>query len=149
MSQNMTPNRPYLIRAIYDWIVDNSLTPYLLADARQPEVVVPPGAEQDGKVVLNLSPTAIRDLELGNEYVMFNARFGGVAREVIVPVNAVLAVYAHENGQGMLFPQDEKGAISEDPPEKPDTADQGADNDPPKPPQPPKGGKRPSLKVVK
>ena len=100
----MTSNRPYLIRALYDWIADNNLTPYVLADARQPGVRVPPFAVKDGQVVLNLAMRAVANLELGNEHIRFSARFSGASHEVIVPVHAVLAIYAQENGQGMMFP---------------------------------------------
>lgn len=99
----MTSNRPYLIRAIYDWIVDNHQTPHLIVDARAPGVVVPPQAIRDGIVVLNISMTATGDLELGNDAIRFNARFSGVSRGVIVPVNAVLAIRSREHGLGMVF----------------------------------------------
>jgi stringent starvation protein B len=151
MSQAMTSNRPYLIRAIYDWVLDNQLTPYLLADAEHPAIQVPPGSEQDGKVVLNLSPTAIRDLNLGNEFVMFNARFGGVAQEVAVPVPAILAVYAQENGQGMLFPQEEANDQAT-PTEDSEEADNNSEEPTPpdnEPSPPAGGGGRGHLKVVK
>lgn len=99
----MTSNRPYLIRAIYDWIVDNHQTPHLIVDARLPGVVVPPQAVRDGIVVLNISMTATGDLELGNDAIRFNARFSGVSRGVIVPVGAVLAIRSREQGLGMVF----------------------------------------------
>jgi len=105
-TQDMTPNRPYLLRALYDWICDNGLTPYILADAQQPGVEIPPGSAKDGKVVLNISSSAVRGLQLGKETIEFNARFGGVPRNVRVPVSVVLAIYAQENGQGMLFPDE-------------------------------------------
>ena len=130
---DMTTNRPYLIRAIYEWIVDNNLTPHLLVDAEQEGVEVPDQFIQDGRIVLNIAPGAVRGLELGNEEIYFNARFGGNATGVIVPPHAVLGIYAKENGRGMLFPEEPEGASG-----------------PPKEPEPPKpGGKKPSLKVVK
>ncbi len=99
----MTPTKPYFIRALYDWIVDNNLTPYLLVDAQHEKCVVPRQFVRDGMIVLNLAPAAIRSLELGLEYVLFNARFGGVAQDVTVPVTAVKAIYAKENGKGLAF----------------------------------------------
>lgn len=100
----MTSNRPYLVRAMYDWICDNGLTPYLLVDARQSSVRVPAHAVKDGQVVLNVAVRAVSDLELGNDRIRFLARFGGVSQQVDVPLPAVLAIYAQENGQGMMFP---------------------------------------------
>lgn len=130
----MTSNRPYLIRALYEWLVDNDLTPYLLVDANRDEVHVPTRYVEEGRIVLNVSPGAVRDLSLGNDLVAFEARFGGSAFAISLPPDAVLGVYARENGKGMLFPDE---GVQEEP-------------EPPKPkdPTPPPGG-RPSLKVVK
>lgn len=129
----MTSNRPYLIRALYEWLVDNDLTPYLLVDANLDDVHVPSRYIEEGRIVLNVSPNAVRDLSLGNELIAFEARFGGAAFAISLPPEAVLGVYARENGKGMLFPDE--------------TVD---DPEPPAPdqPTPPTGGK-PSLKVVK
>lgn len=102
-SPSMTSSQPYLIRAIYDWIIDNELTPYLLVNAENDYAMIPREYVEDGKIVLNITPSAISDLQLGNDYIMFNARFSGKAMEVSVPVVAVLAIYARENGQGMMF----------------------------------------------
>ncbi|MEO8461028.1 MAG: ClpXP protease specificity-enhancing factor [Dokdonella sp.] len=102
----MSSNRPYLLRALYDWISDNDLTPYLLVDANVPGVRAPPGIAKDGRIVLNIVARAVTKLELGNEVVSFHARFGGVSQAVIVPMAAILAIYAQENGQGMMFPLD-------------------------------------------
>lgn len=132
----MTSNRPYLIRALYDWILDNGFTPHLLVDASVAGVVVPGQFVQDGKIVLNLTPSAVRNLALGNEEIRFGARFGGVAMEVRVPPLAVLGIYARENGRGMLFPDEAE------PQEEGRNAD--AEPDPPKSPR-----ERPSLKVIK
>lgn len=129
----MTSSRPYLIRAIYDWIVDNSFTPYLLVNAENDNAIIPREYVEDGKIVLNINPTAISNLQLGNDYIMFNARFSGKAMEVSIPVIAVLAIYAQENGQGMMF-------------------DENNNNFPPSSPEdtfPPKKSKKPQLKVVK
>lgn len=100
-STRMTSQRPYLLRAIYAWIVDNGMTPYLLVDAGRPGVGVPPGAIQDGKVVLNVADRAVAGLDMGNALITFTARFQGVSHAVRVPVDAVLMIYARETGQGM------------------------------------------------
>ncbi|ANB18404.1 ClpXP protease specificity-enhancing factor [Dokdonella koreensis] len=103
----MTSNRPYLLRALHEWISDNGLSPYLLVDAAHPGVRVPPGSAKDGKVVLNIAARAVNKLELGNEAIHFLARFNGVSQVVDVPMTAVLAIYAQENGQGMMFPAED------------------------------------------
>lgn len=121
---DMTSNRPYLIRALYEWICDNSLTPYLLVDATADGVRVPPQAVKDGRVVLNVAPRAVTKLELGDDVVSFQARFSGVAMLVLAPVEAVLAIYAMENGQGMLFPPMESEAET-DAADTGDAADDG------------------------
>lgn len=113
----MTSNRPYLLRALYEWIGDNSLTPYLLVDALGEGVRVPPGAAKDGRVVLNIAPRAVTQLDISNEHVRFMARFGGVSQQVYVPMAAVLAIYAQENGQGMMFSTD--NAPTDSPPDTP------------------------------
>jgi stringent starvation protein B len=134
-ASTMTSNRPYLVRALYEWISDNGLTPYLLVDATLPGVHVPPAAIKDGRVVLNVAARAVSGLELGNERVCFQARFGGVSHSVFLPVGAVLAIYAQENGQGMMFPPEPQPEQAEPPPEPPTAA-----------PPPRKG---PALRVVK
>lgn len=134
----MTSSRPYLIRAIYEWVVDNAQTPYLLVDAEDEAVQVPREFVQDGRIVLNVSPSAVEGLDMGNDYVSFSARFGGTPRDVFVPVHRVLAVYSRENGQGMMFAADDEP----EPPE-PDGGE------PPSPEKPTGGARRPSLKVVK
>ena len=101
---SMSSNRPYLVRAMYDWISDNGLTPYILVDAGAPGVNVPRSAIKDGRVVLNVAARAVAQLELGKEFVRFNARFSGVGQSVEVPMSGILAIYAQENGQGMMFP---------------------------------------------
>ena len=127
----ISSNRPYLIRALYEWLVDNDLTPHLLVDATKADVVVPTEFVEDGRIVLNVSPTAIQGLEMGNEWICFNARFSGSPMDVVVSPEAVLGIYARENGRGMLFP-DEDG---------------GGDSPPDNTPTPPRD--RPTLKVVK
>ena len=105
----MSSNRPYLLRAIYDWISDNQLTPYILVDAGTAGVRVPPQVIQNGQVVLNLATRAVANLDLGNDWISFQARFSGVSQAIQVPVQAVLALYAQENGQGMMFPAEGEG----------------------------------------
>lgn len=109
----MTSSRPYLIRALYEWILDNKCTPYVLVDANVDGVNVPEQYVKDGQIVLNIAPTAVVDLDVGNDTMRFNARFSGVATDVIVPVTAALGIYARENGQGMLFDHEQP---SEPPP---------------------------------
>lgn len=108
----MTSNRPYLLRAVHEWICDNGLTPHIVVDASKPGVEVPPQAVTDGRVVLNLAPRAVTRLEIGNDVITFTARFGGVSRAVSVPVAAVQAIYARENGQGMLLAEDVPGTTA-------------------------------------
>ena len=121
----MSPNRPYLIRAMYDWISDNGLTPYLLVDARHDGVQVPSSSVKDGQIVLNVAARAVSELDLGNERVRFLARFQGISQSVDVPVSAVMAIYAQENGQGMMFPADTASPPPAPAPEKPGPARRG------------------------
>ena len=99
----LTSSQPYLLRAIYEWIVDNSLTPYILVDASNDDVQVPRQYVENGKIVLNIAPRAVTNLELSNEQVLFDARFSGKPMQVMLPMRTVLAIYAKENGQGMVF----------------------------------------------
>ncbi|GMQ89564.1 MAG: ClpXP protease specificity-enhancing factor [Gammaproteobacteria bacterium] len=124
----MTSNRPYLIRAINEWLLDNQFTPHLLVNAGAPGVEVPNNFVQDGKIVLNIGPHAVEGLRITNEEVTFLARFSGVSQLISFPVSAVLGIYARENGRGMMFDADEN----------PEPDDSG-----------PKPDIRPSLKVVK
>ena len=103
----MTTTRPYLIRAINEWACENDLTPHLLVNALAEGVIVPTQFIKDGQIVLNISPSAAQNIELGNDWVLFNARFSGQAMNIEVPVNAVLAIYARENGQGIFFPEED------------------------------------------
>ncbi len=123
----MNSSRPYLIRAMYEWMVDSGMTPHLLVDASDAAVQVPRQHIEEGKIVLNIGPAAVQGLELGNAEVRFNARFGGAPMDVRVPVNRVLAIYTRENGQGMMFEPE--------------------DGPPPEPED--RGASRPRLKVVK
>jgi stringent starvation protein B len=111
-TSGMTSNRPYLLRAIYDWISDNGLTPYVLVDAVQPGVKVPSHVVKNGQVVLNLAMRAVAHLDLGNDRISFQARFSGVSQTINIPIAAVLALYAQENGQGMMFPADENEMLA-------------------------------------
>ena len=125
--QDMTTSRPYLLRAIYEWLVDNNLTPYLLVNAAATGVIVPEQYIEDGKIILNVNPSAVQELLLGNEAVSFSARFNGASMDLYVPIQAVLAVYARENGRGMVF-NDE---LDDPSPDDPD--DNGPEEKPKKP----------------
>ncbi|MEX0872838.1 MAG: ClpXP protease specificity-enhancing factor [Aquisalimonadaceae bacterium] len=136
----MTSSRPYLIKALYDWIVDNGLTPYLLVDASGEGLQAPMEYADNGRLVLNVSPRAVRALDLGMQDIAFSGRFGGRAMDVRVPTNAVMAIYARENGQGMLFSDSDDDAPppSDGPQDNSDVSAAG-----------PKGDRRPNLRVVK
>jgi stringent starvation protein B len=129
----LTSRRPYLLRAMHEWITDNNQTPHLVVDANIEGVEVPRQYVQEGKIILNVSHSATSGLVLNNQQVRFRARFSGATHDVLVPMAAVLGIYARETGQGMIFSEG-------DPPPPPSS--------PPKPPisdEP----KRPKLKVVK
>jgi len=117
------------MRALYEWIVENDLTPYVLVEASMSGVIVPQQFVKDNQIVLNISPDAVVDLNISNEAVMFNGRFGGVATDIFVPISAVVGIYARENGQGMVFDPEETVSSPDDTPPEPE--------------------KRPSLKIVK
>lgn len=99
-------SRPYILRALNEWLLDNRLTPYVIVAADMDGVVVPRAHVQDGQLVLNISPDATRDLQVDNEQLTFSARFGGVPMQLYIPVDAVMAIYARENGAGMVFGQE-------------------------------------------
>ncbi|SFC54783.1 ClpXP protease specificity-enhancing factor [Pseudoalteromonas denitrificans] len=103
----MTSNRPYLLRAFYDWIVDNQCTPHLVVNAEFPGAVIPTQFVQDGQIVLNISPSAVAQFNMDNTELSFNARFSGQPMRVEVPIKAVLAIYARENGEGTVFTAEE------------------------------------------
>ena len=107
MEFKSSPKRPYLLRAYYDWLVDNSFTPYLVVDATYLGVNVPVEYVKDGQIVLNLSANATGNLQLTNDFIQFNARFKGVSRELYIPMGAALAIYARENGDGVMFEPEE------------------------------------------
>jgi len=130
-SAKLTSTKPYLLRAIYEWLLDNQLTPHLLVNAAFPGVMVPSQYVKEGKIILNIAPAAARALKMDNLQVEFSARFGGAPYNVSVPIHAIEAIYARENGKGMIFPPEEE---SPNGPRKPDGT-----------PAP----RRPHLKVVK
>lgn len=138
----MISSRPYLLRALLEWISDNGLTAHLLVDATRPDAVVPSQFVQDGKITLNIGPAAVQGLEMGNEWISFSARFAGKPMQVSVPVSAVLAIYARENGQGMMFGNEPGSDAAAPPNEEPRD---GSDSAAAKPAE----RKGPSLKVVK
>ena len=159
-----TSTRPYLIRALYEWCTDNGFTPYVAVLVDE-TVRVPNEYVKDGEIVLNISFDATSALKLGNEFIEFKARFAGTAREIMVPINRVIAIYARENGQGMSFPMPVPGAArAPQLPANPSASPAGEagvkvvqlTNVPPEsegpsgePPRPPSGGTRPALKRVK
>lgn len=130
-THSMTSSRPYLLRALSEWINENHLTPFIVVDVASEQVIVPRQFVENGKIVLNISPFAVRDLNIDNETLFFSARFSGKPMDVSVPVSSVLAIYAKENGQGMVFTDEPNAA-------------------PPESPTPPSGGgKKPALKLIK
>lgn len=130
--------KPYLVRAFNEWILDNQLTPYLLVDAHQPNLLIPKEYVQDGKIVFNITPGIVSTLNITNEVVEFDARFSGRLKHIYVPMRAVLAIYAKENGKGMVFEPEVGGDSDSGGAPKPT----GTDTSPPK-----KG--KPTLKVIK
>ncbi|MGR2737658.1 ClpXP protease specificity-enhancing factor [Billgrantia sp. Q4P2] len=162
----MLSSRPYLARGLYEWLLDNDHTPYIVVDAEQPGVNVPRQFVQNGQIVLNVGPTAVRDLRIENDAVSFHARFGGQPMQVVVPMPALVAIYARENGVGMVFgheptmpmPQREEGAAADRPELSSVDVDEGRDDDGVKQERDKKSSsagkvssskKRPSLRVIK
>lgn len=170
MDADLPSTRPYLVRALHEWCTDNGLTPYVVV-AVDERVQVPREYVRDGQIVLNISFDATSGLRLGNDVIAFKARFGGVPREVVIPVEHVIAIYARENGQGMAFPAPEPASAPAEPaggaprfqvvaaegdgatpkvPTAPAPApDGGAPADDGGHDRPPPGGKRPALTRVK
>ncbi|WP_018982749.1 ClpXP protease specificity-enhancing factor [Salinimonas chungwhensis] len=155
---NMTPNQPYLLRAFFDWIVDNEMTPYIVVDAMNQLSEVPQEFVKDGQIVLNISPSACVNFVMDLEFVAFQARFGGQPRQIRIPCQAIMAIYARENGAGTVFAVEEElgGSSPEAPHSVPDsegesTSKPSADTneaDADSAPVPPKKGK-PNLKIIK
>ncbi|HQY69628.1 MAG: ClpXP protease specificity-enhancing factor [Gammaproteobacteria bacterium] len=110
----MKSSRPYLVRALYEWILDNACTPYLLVDATVAGVEVPQQYVKNGQIVLNVAPGAVAGIDMSNDDIRFRGRFGGVAIDVFVPIGAVLGIYARENGQGMVFEPEQAPPPSSD-----------------------------------
>lgn len=135
-SEQMSSSRPYLVRAIYQWVVDNNHTPHMLVDAGGGDVQVPEQFVQDGRIILNVAPQAVQGLDLGDEFISFSARFAGRPQQIFVPVQRVMAVYSRENGQGMMFGEDDGPT--------PPPSDGGKT-----PESQPKSSGRPGLRVVK
>lgn len=140
-----TSRRPYLVRAIYDWALDNNLTPHLVVAAGEPGVVVPTEYVEEGRIVLSIAPMAVRGFDPAQDPFCFSARFGGRSRDLVVPVGAVLAVYAKESGEGLdLGPPD---GHTSGPPDTPSNDDGG--KTPPSGESDPPGRGKPKLRVVK
>ncbi|ALO46948.1 ClpXP protease specificity-enhancing factor [Pseudohongiella spirulinae] len=130
----MTSSRPYLLRALYEWILENECTPYIVVNAYASGVQVPQEFVKDGQIILNISPAAVHALQMNNDAIDFNGRFSGIPTPVFVPIAAVMGIYARENGQGMVF---------ESEPQAPDPEPTPPEDKPGKP------GSRPALRVVK
>ena len=154
----MTSSRAYVMRALYEWILDNQCTPYVLVDAGGVGVEVPQYYVKDGQIVLNIAPSAVADLLIGNDAMQFSGRFGGVPMNVHVPIPSIMGIYARENGRGMIFDLDEHHDSVEEKSEikpaiKPEIKSVSDLQDEPENPPPtspaPGPGSRPSLRVVK
>ncbi len=146
MIDKMTSSRPYLVRALHAWISDNDLTPYVVVDVNYPQISVPSGYAEEGKIVLNCSYNAVVRLSLENDWISFTARFGGAPQRISFPPEAVMAIYAKENGQGMVFQEEAVAAPSPaEPPTTaaPETTGGGDDSH-----ATPSRGRKPTLKLV-
>jgi stringent starvation protein B len=144
---SMTSHRPYLVRALNEWILENKCTPYIVVNAFESGVRVPQNYVKDGQIILNISPVAVQGLQISNEGIEFNGRFGGIPTRVYVPTNAIMGIYARENGQGMIFDQDATPPPIT-PPTGPGKSGSNSEGDGGKEGKG-KGGARPSLRVVK
>jgi stringent starvation protein B len=140
---SIKPSRPYLLRALYEWVLDNNLTPHLAVDATLPGVQVPQQFVQNGQITLNIAPSAVQGLMIEEHGIRFNARFGGVPMNVYIPMVAVMAIFARENGMGMGFGV-EPGV--EELLKQVEAGGRLPDDEPPKPPA---GGRKPVLRMVK
>ena len=110
----MISNRPYLLRALYEWILDSDCTPYIVISTESEDVLVPPGYAEDNQIVLNISPGAVRNLEITQSSVYFQSRFSGRAHNVSAPVGSIIAIFAKETGEGMVFDLDEENEEKEE-----------------------------------
>ncbi len=151
-----TSTKPYLIRAIYEWILDNGMTPHLVVDADFPGTEVPREFVEDGQIVLNVSPGAVRELVIGNDWTSFTARFSGAVRNLLMPTEAVLGIVTRESRQGMVFPEPAYPQATDQTPMQPAIAavPESQSGEPPVRPRPGDKGKGkgrggPTLKVVK
>lgn len=149
--EHLTPSRPYLLRAFYDWLLDNELTPHLLVNAEVVHTTVPQQHVQDGQIVLNIAPQAVVGLHMDNDAISFSARFGGSPFQVYVPMAAVVSIQARENGAGTFFPPEpayEAWLVREEQTLDESRSPESAADDSPVEPEPPKKG-RPNLRVIK
>lgn len=142
----MSSSRPYLIRAFYEWIVDNNCTPYILVNATRDGVNVPEEHIKDGQIILNIAPAAVQNLLINDELLEFDGRFSGVARPVFMPISAVMGIYARENGQGMIFEAD---GTNPDPSGPGSDSDSKAGDGESSSGQGKKSSRKPALRVVK
>lgn len=142
----MTSNKPYLIRALYEWLVDNDATPHIMVDTTKADVMIPAGIEKDGQVVLNIAARAVQALEMTNSHISFTARFSGASQNIYIPIQAVMAIYSMEDGQGMMFAED-TSATSSSSEDKDKTALEKSDQE--KTAKKKTAKKKPGLKIVK
>ena len=140
----MTSNKPYLIRALYEWLVDNDATPHIMVDTTFADVMIPAGIDKDGQVVLNIATRAVQGLEMENTHIAFTARFSGASQNIYIPIQAVMAIYSMEDGQGMMFAE-ETSATPPLQPEEPSADKKTLKKDPQEKPK----KKKPGLKIVK
>tara|TARA_R110000868_G_scaffold318028_1_gene578797 strand:- start:11318 stop:11770 length:453 start_codon:yes stop_codon:yes gene_type:complete len=143
--KELTSTKPYLVRAFYDWIADNDCTPYIIVDASHRDVVVPSNYVDEGRIILNIAGRAVNDFQMTNDFLDFEARFDGIVQKLYIPMDAIMAIYAHENGRGMVFADDETdvplGSNEEF------VSENASDDDQTPPPPRPNGP--PSLRIVK
>ena len=146
----MRSNRPYLLRAFFDWIVDNDCTPYIVVNAHYPGVEVPQDFVTDGQIVLNIAPRAVSSFEMNNDYLQLSTRFSGMPIDIHLPVGAVMGIYTQENGQGMVFESEDPDETPPEPPKGPKMVLTDAEKPSKKSPKKsPAGKSKPSLRVVK
>jgi stringent starvation protein B len=139
----MTSSKPYIVRALYEWILENKCTPYVLVNAFYEGVQVPQEHVKDGQIILNITPSAVQSLSIHDSAIEFQGRFGGIPKDVFVPIQAIMGIYAKENGQGMMFDLENDGSDPPDP--------EGPDESPDSPTKDSvdSSNKKPSLRLVK